>query len=265
MCDPPPDITQATELAYTGDTHVFNFGPSGTGKTRRLLLTNLFRLKHWSMLIIDPKGQLAQMTGEERAKTTDVYYLDPFNVSGKKSNGFNPFKSLHPKSDTFNDDIFGFADAMIKTNPRASEPHWTASAQDWVAGIITFASLVALHGDGSAAHRLDNLGFVRKQLGLSPRETSDLAHAMIDMAEATSLEELAVKAGRFADFTPDNKELSGIVSTALTETRWLASDPIKRDLTEMQRPLDFVQMRERPTDNLSHSATRSAFNACTVA
>src|ERR1019366_8357126 len=62
---------------------------------------------------------------------------------------------------------------------------------------------------------------------------------------ANDCEELIVKSGRFREITPDNKELNSILSTALTQPRWLDSRPIKADL--VRGAYDFGRMKQEPT------------------
>ena len=49
---------------YRGDRHILTIGPNGSGKTRRLLIPNLFYLKDWSIVAIDPKGELFAHTAD---------------------------------------------------------------------------------------------------------------------------------------------------------------------------------------------------------
>lgn len=55
---------------------------------------------------------------------------------------------------------------------------------------------------------------------------------------------MRIKAGHFADIDPQNRELMSIVSTALTQSRWLDSRAIKKDLGE--GAFDFSEMKTRP-------------------
>src|SRR5580658_419131 len=52
----------AGEHRYSSDRHVLTVGPNGSGKTRKLLMPNLFRLGDWSCVVIDPKAELAAHT-----------------------------------------------------------------------------------------------------------------------------------------------------------------------------------------------------------
>jgi Type IV secretory system Conjugative DNA transfer len=68
-------------LVSGGDRHLATFGPNGSGKSRRLLWPNLAGLLDWSMLVIDPKGELARDTAGFRAHhRSNVILLNPFNA-----------------------------------------------------------------------------------------------------------------------------------------------------------------------------------------
>ena len=120
----PPVFDQRMVLPYVGDRHIVTLGPNGSGKSRRLLLPNLARLPNWSILVVDPKGDLATMTASYRAnRGNKIVMLNPFNVLGLGSNGFNPVAALDPKSDDFPDDALGLAEALVRV--QGQEPHWS--------------------------------------------------------------------------------------------------------------------------------------------
>ena len=49
-------------LRYRQDRHILSIGPNGSGKTHRLLFPDLHPLKNWSIVAIDPKGELFAYT-----------------------------------------------------------------------------------------------------------------------------------------------------------------------------------------------------------
>jgi type IV secretion system protein VirD4 len=192
------------------------------------------------MLVIDPKGELARDTVRHRiAKENDVVLLNPFDVGGMGSNGFNPVAGLDPKSEDFPDDAMGLAEAIIKVE--GMEPHWSQSAQDLVCALIMYSRLTADRDD-----KLDRgtLGFVRHCLGQS---NADFRAIITDVRNTGAKEcpEMSTKAARYIDVSTDNKELNSVISTALTQTRWLDSPLIKEDLKGPAR--DFSKMKEKPT------------------
>ena len=84
------------ELTYSGERHLLLFGPNGSGKGTRLLIPNLLRLRGKSLVVIDPKGELAAVTADYRSQVSDVVILNPFGLLGMASAGFNPLASLDP-------------------------------------------------------------------------------------------------------------------------------------------------------------------------
>ena len=231
-----------------GDQHIVTIGPNGSGKTRRLLIPNLCRLLGWSMVVVDVKGRLAALTAALRASVAghEVRVIDPFGVMEKnypdlvakhpflRSTGYNPLASLDPDDDEFPDDTLGTAEGIIRV--QGQDPHWSISAQEIVAGAVMYARLT----DGPNA----SLVTVRRWLG----QTSEELRATLVEAELASkdfdCEELATRVARFQELNGENKELNGIVSTALAQTRWLDSRPIKRDIS--RGSFDFGVLKQRP-------------------
>jgi type IV secretion system protein VirD4 len=223
-------------LRYAGDRHIITVGPNGSGKTKRLLLPNLAYLTGWSVLVVDPKGELAAMTAEHRRRNGNrVILLNPFNVLEMGSDGLNPVAALDDESDEFADDASGLAEAMIKI--QGKDPHWTESAQDLVAALIMYVRL-KMPGTGS-------LRDVRTILSKPASEFQAEVAQMLNFGDARRCDALIAKAGRYSEINPDSKELNSIISTALTQTRWLDSTPVKNDLA--RGSFDFSTIKQRPT------------------
>src|SRR5580704_9622774 len=82
---PPP---LRNPLRYTGDRHIVLVGPNRTGKTKRILLKNLYDLTAWSVILNDVRGDLCKMTEEHRRRHGNIVIkLNPFNVLGLGSDG----------------------------------------------------------------------------------------------------------------------------------------------------------------------------------
>ena len=233
---PPPPVKPERLLAYSDDRHIVTFGPNGSGKSRRLLLPNLVRLTDWSMLVVDPKGDLAAMTAAYRQKQgSKIVILNPFRVHDWKSHGYNPIAALDPKSEDFPDDALGLAEAIIRVG--GHEPHWGESAQELIAALIMYSRLTGENG-GSFQH-------VRQLLGQSADDFGETAVKMGNAGTNFDCEELIIKSARFTEMDSENKELNSVISTALTQTRWLDSRPVKADLNG--GAYDFSRMKREPT------------------
>jgi type IV secretion system protein VirD4 len=227
----------AANLEFPGDEHVLTIGPTRSGKGRRLLVPNLIAHTDQSMIVVDPKGELATWTARHRSKKgSEIVILDPFSALAsdrgvpQQAAGFNPLLTLDPASPDFVDDATGLAEALIKIE--GNEPHWSASAQDLVAGLIM--QVRAELGDaGSLQH-------VRRVLSLSP--------SVFEKAVAVACQNNLHPAipGKLLKFTESvgNKELQSVLSTAQTQTRFLDSPPIQANLSKAG--LDFGALKERP-------------------
>lgn len=242
-----PPLDGETLIRYVGDRHLVTVGPNGSGKSRRLLLPNLHDLTNWSVVVVDPKGDLACMTASHRqAAGSKILRLNPFDVHGLGSDGFNPIAALDPHSEDFADDAMGLAEAIIRIEGK--EPHWSQSAQELICALIMYVRLVlprpsladvrTLLGRDSGELRRTVIGEAIEYGGLT-------IPGMLGVAKLRDFPELEAKASRFADVGPENRELSSILSVALTQTRWLDSRPVKADLANGS--FDFGKLKDEPT------------------
>ena len=236
------------KIMYSGDLHPVTFGQSGVGKGMGLLVPNLLSIVGKSIVVIDPKGQLAAMTAKFRHEAgDDVKIIDPFGVLAEVVNndpqnrwgylkrhglvdsvGFNPLAALDPDSDSFYDDAAVISEALIKIP--AHDPHWAESAQGLVTGLVMWERM----DRGKDA----DLGNVRRLLteadgydeaGNLVRGLRVTAAKMVARGERDDGFEIASLAGRFAsEHTSD--EMESVRSTATTQTSWLLSRLMREDL-----------------------------------
>ena len=234
------------KIGYEGERHLLLFGPNGTGKGTRFLIPNLLSITDRSIVVIDPKGELAAVTADYRRTVSDVVILNPFDALGLGSAGFNPLATLDPASPTFYDDAAALGEALIHVESK--DPHWSESAQGLIVGLIMWEKL-----QNGANATLENVrwrlteptrfeaytGDDGKQY---EREVAGLRYTATMMA-LDGTYEIASLAARFAG--NQNNELASIRSTGDTQTRWLLSKPMREDL---KKPgIDFRKLKERPT------------------
>ena len=245
--NPTPD----KQHRYTKDRQLVTVGPNGSGKTRRLLIPNLIWLFNWSMVVIDPKGTLAALTGpyRELKHKGSVVVIDPFGVLEKdypalvkrhpflRSAGFNPVAALDPDGDDFPDEAKALSEAMIRVESK-DQPYWERSAQDLIAGLL-MCDRIENGAKGSSLIAIRD--WVGADADTLAREIKD--HLL--PLGASHNDAIAPKLGRFTRLSAENRELFSILSTAQTQTCWLDSLPIRTDLSK--GTMDFGQLKERPT------------------
>jgi type IV secretion system protein VirD4 len=233
-----------SKIVYAGERHVLLFGPNGTGKGTRFLIPNLLSIKDRSIIVIDPKGELAAVTADYRRTVGDVVMLNPFNVLGLGSAGFNPLAALNSKSN-FYDDAAALGEALISIE--GVDPHWSQSAQGLLVALLMWEKL-----KNGAAANLENVRALLTEADKWERYTGDdgkqrerqkggLTVTAADMV-AEGGYEIASLAGRFTERT---NELTSIRSTADTQTRWILSEPMREDLKKSG--VDFAKLKEKPT------------------
>jgi type IV secretion system protein VirD4 len=241
------DATQraGSKIVYAGERHLLLFGPNGTGKGTRFLIPNLLSIKDRSIIVIDPKGELAAVTAAYRRTLGDVVMLNPFNVLGLGSAGFNPLAALDPASANFYDDAAALGEALISIE--GVDPHWSQSAQGLLVALLMWEKI-----KNGAAANLENVRALLTEADKWERYTGDdgkqrerqtagLTLTAADMV-AEGGYEIASLAGRFTERT---NELTSIRSTADTQTRWILSEPMRDDLKKSG--VDFSKLKEKPT------------------
>lgn len=249
-------------LGYMDDRPMVTIAGARAGKTSTILEPNLC-LYPGSMLLLDPKGELAGTAGLRRLLGHDVHVLDPFGQSGEASAHFNALAELDPKAHSIIDDVASVTQALIVDDGDGRSRHWNDSARALLSGLI----LLAL----TFAEDKRNLVTVRELLCLSYPPLSQAVRSKKKPAKDEARDEefydenrlavdtllramsaagerfggvLAAIGKRFSG-TP-HTERGSIFSTAAVQTDFLDSLPLR----EISRRSDFrlASLRgERPT------------------
>jgi type IV secretion system protein VirD4 len=198
-------------LGRDDDRHVVTVAGSRAGKSSTVLIPNLLRYPG-SVVVLDPKGELARATAAQRRRMgQSVYVLDPFGETGVQSGAgaaHNPFAELgQGRPEHIAADAAQLADALIIGNPR--DPHWTDSAKNLVRGI-------ALHLLATEPERA-TLRELRRLLNATPAELDRLFKAMVD-SEAFDGIVANIGASFLGKKEAGARELQGILSTAQEQT-----------------------------------------------
>jgi type IV secretion system protein VirD4 len=235
---------------FDGERHVVLFGLNGAGKSTRFLIELLMTASDRSLFVFDVKGELAYQTADERRRYGGVKIVNPFGVLGMPSDGFNPLDQLEPGPLLY-DQAAAIADALIEIESGAGQ-YWSESAQGLVVAILMWEVIVA-RTERRAALLLnvrlllteaDEYEAYTDAHGKPGRRLvkglSVTAARMIESGSTT----IASLAGRFVREHGKN-ELTGIQSTADTQTQWMLSEPLQEDLAKSGT--DLRALRQRPT------------------
>lgn len=240
------------KAASGGDGHLIMFAPPRSGKFRDILATTLLSYSQGSCIVIDPKGQMAAVTGPQRARMGQrVIILNPFHIlpdalapdSPEHFVGlqnvvfdarFNPMAGLDPSSETFGADCDNIADSIV-LHDGGRDDHWNDSARLLISGLVGHL----------AANELDeskrNLAEVRKAIS-SPSLLVQYAQA----AQGGEDKSIAEALEAYAKPEAANKgELASIISTARTQTGFLRPEAIAASVAGSD--FCFEELKERPT------------------
>jgi type IV secretion system protein VirD4 len=206
--------------------HLLSVAPTRSGKGVSLIIPNL--LLYWgSAIVIDPKGENAWITAEYRRKMgQNTIILDPWDevnrrygdLAGEKEAvaRFNPLSILNPESAHYAEDLASLADALIIN--QGKDPHWDDSARELVAGLMAY--LVEMPEYRKAA----TLKMLRILLSKPVSEISGIAE------DALKLGPDSVAARKLGRFAIDSRETASIISTALTQTAFLDSVTLAKNM-----------------------------------
>ena len=217
-------------IGWNDNRHLLTVAGTRAGKGASLIIPNLL-LYAGSVLAIDPKGELARITGRRRAELGKRVVLDPFEENGRYPSGsYNPLDELDPESKEVIDEAGGIAEALVIYSGHGDK-HWTDAARQVLRGII----LMTL----TLEERYRNLVSVRQFLMLThpvlERNAQQLklepVLALIEMMQGVGdkFEQVVKGAGRALKSMAD-KERELVLSEARTQTAFLDSPALRATL-----------------------------------
>lgn len=202
-------------MRYDGPAHLLTLAPTRAGKGVGTVIPNLL-LSERSVLVIDPKGENAQITGTARKRFGAVHVLDPFGVTEFKTACYNPLDRLKPDSLDLGEDAATLTEALVMDPPgETSEAHWNEEAKALLGGFIMFCVCHETKDRRS-------LGTVREYLTLPPERLRELLELMQESDAAGGL--IARAANRFLGKA--DREAASVMSNAQRHTHFLDSPRI---------------------------------------
>ncbi|MFA5957092.1 type IV secretory system conjugative DNA transfer family protein [Hyphomicrobium sp.] len=255
-------------IGWNDDRHVMTIAGSRAGKGLSLIVPNLLRYAG-SALVIDPKGELAQLTADRRGDgknikaeglKQDVWVLDPFGVSKRsETHSFNPLDELDLKNADVIDDAATLASALIEV-PQSGEKHWAESAQAVLKALILLVlelgkdddrDLISVRELLSLTHpRIESRKVKKRANNEKINDEEALISLLVDGLYEDSTNPCAsvcAAVGKQLRSMGD-KERGGVMSSALTQTQWLDSKKMRAVLRgENKFKLADLKRKEKKT------------------
>jgi type IV secretion system protein VirD4 len=132
------------DIRHNGEGHLLTIGGSGGGKSTGLVVPTLITLKQGAVIVTDPSGELAAMTGRRRAELGPVFYLNPFADYFQKDtgmdypdSGFNPLSVLDPASSTFFSEVQAFSRLLMVNDRKESGSYFNDEGAEFVSLMIS--------------------------------------------------------------------------------------------------------------------------------
>lgn len=215
-------------IGLRDDRHVMTIAGSRAGKGVSTIIPNLIDYPG-SMVVIDPKGENACITANRRGRGSShvkeglgqsVHVLDPFGVSGHPSACFNPLAIIDPQADSAVDDAALIADSLV-IQEQGEGRHFSSAARNFLRGLILFVCAKVTRPEQRT------LVTLRTLLTLDGSEFKSL---LAEMAATSACNGVIRRAGNSLA-VKDERERSGVVSTAIEQTDFLDSPALGRCLS----------------------------------
>jgi len=134
-------------IGLKDDKHLCTVAGSRSGKGVSCVLPNLIHYKG-SMLVIDPKGELASITARRRHNGLGqkVYVLDPFEKTADWCKPYrakyNPLSMLHEDNKYLIEDAGLIADSLVvvRSDSRA-DPYWDDSSRNYIEAVVLYVAI----------------------------------------------------------------------------------------------------------------------------
>lgn len=233
-----------TRIGIGDDRHAVICAGSRAGKGRSCLIPTLLEYRG-SALVLDPKGELANVTARRRAELGQkVLIVDPFGVTADRlahaRSGFNPMRLLSSDSPTLVPDAGLIADALVVASPHG-DPHWDESARNLIEAVILHVATYEAYEDKRS------LVTVRDLLKTALKPAQNLPEDFEGPPPPQLCAELLYNACQLEDRYPDlanaldtaasefadkpEKERASVHSVALRNTKFLDYPELRASLT----------------------------------
>jgi type IV secretion system protein VirD4 len=236
----PPPSGQILRDGGMGEGHLLIVGASGAGKSACFAIPNLLACDENSVIAIDIKGELYNVTQRHRRSLGPVLAIDPFGLLPKPERGaFNPLSSLSVKHGDFEDGLFSLVTMLCEgaggsRNGISDAQFWNESAGIVISGLLAFtlSSEKREHHHLGRAYQLfsaDDVVYALARLLDEHPQTHALARANI---------------GKFLSLPEVTR--GGVLSTVVQHLRILSSQNVRDSLSRNSLPPRTIEKADKP-------------------
>ena len=230
----PRWVAGGVPIGVADDRHHFLLAGSRGGKGRSVLTPNLITLpRETSVLVLDPKGDLASLTAKYRhlGLGQDVAVTDPFDCSGPNTTAyrtsFNPINFITgAKLSTLTANAMLVADSLVVENESSKDPHWDESGRDWIGGL---AAHVATHPNYEGRRDLVTVWQLAASACEGSSQHTDHYELEIEMLESDAASGF-VRAAAQSFYSRSGGEFSGVASNARRHLNFIGVEAIQNVL-----------------------------------
>jgi type IV secretion system protein VirD4 len=136
----PKGFYTGCNIFYSKAGHLLSVAGTRAGKSVNLILQNLLLpslFKNTSFVIVDPKGELAAISARvQREAGKKVIILNPWNLLGMVSAGYNPLDILNIDSPNLADDIEMIAESIVPKGAGGENQHFHDKARSYISTLL---------------------------------------------------------------------------------------------------------------------------------
>ncbi len=225
-------------LGLADDRHLLTVAGSRSGKSVSIIGNMVFY--QGSVVVTDPKGELATKTARARAELgQQVYVLDPFDRTKGNARqyraSYNPLSVLTLDNPFIIEDAMLIADGLVVKAAQEKDPHWDESAKTFITGVLLYVATARLFQQ--AERNLITVRHIISNALVTDEETEEYILAREAMAVAADLEAndqpeiaAAIEGSIRAFFDKAENERAGVMSTVRRHTDLLDYKSMKNVL-----------------------------------
>lgn len=126
-------------LWLEGDAPLITFGGAGTGKLTTVIGHVMCAAGDRSMIILDPRGEIAATFMPALAKARiEAFLWNPYRLHGLPSHACNPLAVIDPAKSTFHADCKLAAQALVRVTSQSEGKYFEQRGSGWVEALLKF-------------------------------------------------------------------------------------------------------------------------------